>query len=397
MNPDKVFPTGLQPKSLAGYTLHFFMVVTLGCAAHSPPSNHAQDVRPAEPELTDTLRAPPAPEPLGWNTTRSSGLGFRSRPHATSRVPMPGPVESLATDGAHIFVVAGGVAAMVASNVVAWKFPETVSSLSYVPALSGGSLWLSREHELLLVRPESGTVVQRIPSAASIKSAVKPDGDAVVWLTQDGVIHSTAGWTAQGLTSASGSVAVAGGNILDKTVVYAASLDGALIAADSGGERWRARLPGPAVGAPMVGPDGVFVAVAGINEPGGIVAVRVDGSPMWQTRTVQTPSLPPAMGPDGAGGWTIYLADRNGKLSALNESSGQERWNVEVGGAISAMSVMDDVVLVGAADGVLYAVEASDGGVRWRVEVGTITAAPLPVAGKIWIGLAEGALIALEE
>ena len=61
------------------------------------------------------------------------------------------------------------------------------------------------------------------------------------------------------------------------------------------------------------------------------------------------------------------------------------------------MSVMDDVVLVGAADGVLYAVEASDGGVRWRAEVGTITAGPLPVAGKIWIGLAEGALIALEE
>ena len=147
----------------------------------------------------------------------------------------------------------------------------------------------------------------------------------------------------------------------------------------------------------MVGPDGVFVAVAGINEPGGIVAVRTDGSPMWQTRTVHTPSLPPAMGPDGAGGWTVYLADRNGKLSALEENSGQERWNVEVGGAISAMSVMDDVVLVGAADGVLYAVEASDGGVRWRAEVGTITVAPLPVAGKIWIGLAEGALIALEE
>jgi outer membrane protein assembly factor BamB len=147
----------------------------------------------------------------------------------------------------------------------------------------------------------------------------------------------------------------------------------------------------------MIGPDGIFVSVAGLHEPGGIIAVHADGAPFWRARAEQTPSLPPALGPDGAGGWTVYLADRNGKLTAFNELNGQERWDVEVGGAISAMAVLDDLVLIGAADGVLYAVETADGGVRWRVEVGTVTTPPLSVAGKIWLGLAEGALVALEE
>jgi hypothetical protein len=61
------------------------------------------------------------------------------------------------------------------------------------------------------------------------------------------------------------------------------------------------------------------------------------------------------------------------------------------------MSVVEDLVLIGAADGVLYAAESADGGVRWRAEVGTLTVPPVTVGAKLWLGLAEGALVALGE
>ncbi len=366
----------------------------LGCAAHTLVPNRALDLRPPAPE---TIAAAPAPEPMAWNTQRSAGLGFRNRPHTTVRIPMSGPVEALASDGARVFVLAGGTVTMVESNAVGWALPLAATALSYLPTTSGGALWASCERDLLQLDPTDGRVLRRVPTGGALTSSAKPSaGDELVWMTLDGTIHSTTGWSADGLTSGSGSVAVSTATSTTATV-YGASLDGAMLAADSAGERWRAALPGPAVGAPMIGPDGVFVAVAGLHEPGGIIAVHADGTPFWRARAAQTPSLPPAMGPDGAGGWNVYLADRNGKLSAFEESSGRERWIVEVGGAISAMSVVEDLVLIGAADGVLYAAESADGGVRWRAEVGTLTVPPVTVGAKLWLGLAEGALVALGE
>jgi outer membrane protein assembly factor BamB len=380
-------PHSLRPLSILPYFV-------LGCAAHTLVPNRAPDLRPPAPE---TIAAAPAPEPMGWNTQRSAGLGFRNRPHATVRIPLSGPVEALTSDGARVFVLAGGTVAMVESNAVGWVLPLEATALSYLPSSSGGALWASCERELLQLDPTDGRVLRRVPAGGALTSSAKPSSaDELAWMTLDGTIHTTAGWTADGLTSASGSVAVTASTSTPATV-YGASLDGAMLAADSAGERWRTALPGPAVGAPMIGPDGVFVAVAGLHEPGGIIAVHADGTPFWRARAAQTPSLPPAMGPDGDGGWNVYLADRNGKLSAFQQSSGQERWTVEVGGAISAMAVLEDLVLIGAADGVLYAAESADGGVRWRAEVGTITVPPVTVGAKLWLGLAEGALVTLEE
>lgn len=378
------------------------VLVIAACGAERTGAHRAQELEPVQAAPVVARLTPP--EPTGWNTSRVSGPGFRNTPREVARVPLAGPVEALLTDGTRVFASAGGVIQAVRSEKVVWSQAVRTRSLS----LLADGLWLSRETEAVLLDVGTGAIRVRTEAGGDLASGVQPLGEAGrAWQTREGTVHTSGGWFLAlgpaldaagkptggrvGLTSAGPGIAT------DAGVVYATSLDGVLLAADEEGERWRSPLPGPPVGPPVLGAGFVAVAVAAQDgEAGGVVVVDRAGAPRWRVRAA-SPALGPALGPDGDGGWTLYVANRTGELQALDAQTGRARWDVAFAGAITAVTVQDDVVLVASADGALSAVEVADGGVRWHTQVGVITAPPLVVGPRVWVGLADGGLVGLEE
>jgi len=375
------------------------VVFVAACGAGRTGAHRAQELEPvvAAPVVQ---RSTPA-EPTSWNTSRVNGPGFRNTPREVARVALAGPIEALLTDGTRVFASAGGVIQMVRSEKVVWSQAVRTRSL----ALLADGLWLSRETEAVRLDVGTGGISVRAEAGGELASGVQPLGESGrAWQTREGTVHTSGGWflalgfvdaagrsTGVGLTSAGAGIAT------DAGVVYATSLDGVLLAADEKGERWRAPLPGPPVGSPVLGEGLVAVAVAAQDgEDGGIVVVDRAGAPRWRARAA-SPALAPGLGPNGDGGWTLYVANRTGDLVALDADTGRPRWDVGFAGAITAMTVQDDVVLVASADGALSAVEVADGGGRWHTQLGVITAPPLVVGPRVWVGLADGSLVALEE
>ncbi len=378
------------------------VLVLAGCGAHQTGAHHAEERAP-EVVLPVVERSTPA-EPASWNTSRVNGAGFRNRPREVARVALAGPIEALLTDGTRVFASAGGVIQMVRSEKIVWSQALRTRSLT----LLDDGLWLSRDVEAVRLDVGTGAISVRTEAGGELASGVQPLGEAGrAWQTREGTLHTSAGWflalgpvldaagkptgSRSGLTSAGPGIAT------DAGVVYATSLDGVLLAADEKGEHWRAALPGPPVGPPVLGNGLVAVAVAAQDgEAGGVVVVDRSGAPRWRVRAA-SPALAPAFGPTGDGGWTLYVANRTGDLQALDAATGRPRWDVGFAGAITAMTVQDDVVLVASADGSLSAVEVADGGVRWHAQLGVISAPPLVAGSRAWVGLADGSLVALEE
>jgi len=103
------------------------------------------------------------------------------------------------------------------------------------------------------------------------------------------------------------------------------------------------------------------------------VAVR------WQ-QELPAKAFPTA--PVTAGG-LVFVADRNGGISALDATDGQVRWRAYAGGAVQvAPAVADGRLFAGSADGRVYAFEAATGRPLW-----TFRAAPaerwIPVYGRL--------------
>ncbi len=345
----------------------------------------ASDIAPVAVEQpVATMAAPP---PVSWHTGRVAGPGLRNRPTGVVRIPVGGPVQGLLTDGTRVFVLAGGVVTMVRSDKVVWTQDLQATRI----ALLSDGLWVSRAEESVRLEVGTGAVAYRETAGGTMASAIEPLGDSGrVWQNRDGSIYTSAGWFLAGGSSPSMALAT------DGETVYAGNLDGGVLAADAQGVTWRATLPAAATFGPMLGKDQVFFPVgAGAGQAGGLVAFDRKGVIQWKVRAALSPSAPLAAGPEAEGGDTVYLGDRTGAVTAYDAATGAVRWELELGGAVTAMTVQDDVILTGAADGVLSAVERADGGERWRVNVGIVTVAPVITEGRIWVGTGEGVVVGM--
>ena len=113
---------------------------------------------------------------------------------------------------------------------------------------------------------------------------------------------------------------------------------------------------------------------------------------LWGTNVGGRVLLSPAIAND-----TVYVADRNGNLYALDAGTGEWLWTKEVGTEITAdPTVAGDTVLVGTDDGTLYGLDTATGEERWRFKTGgKITAAPVVVGDTIYVASHDGVLYAL--
>ena len=96
-------------------------------------------------------------------------------------------------------------------------------------------------------------------------------------------------------------------------------------------------------------------------------------------------------------GERIYLADRKGRVFALQAESGKELWEVNTRARISAgVDAGEGIVVVGTSDGEVLALGMDDGAERWRVRVPSeVLSVPRVEAGVVVVQTVDGTLTGL--
>ena len=157
--------------------------------------------------------------------------------------------------------------------------------------------------------------------------------------------------------------------------IYALNSDGTVKWADSaGGQVW-------ATGA--IGADGTAYFQTSNSE---VIALRADGTTLWTYPSAGGNSAP-VIGVDG----TVYAANRNGTVYAIDPSNGGARWTHSLGSApVVAPSAIDpsrNVLYVADAEGLLQSIDLSSGTGNWSYNAGAEASGPVVGPdGTIYIG-----------
>lgn len=221
-------------------------------------------------------------------------------------------------------------------------------------------------------------------------------------LNPDGVIRWT---TSVGNTALSSGTPLPGGNVL-VPVAGASILEGSVQALTAAGSNlWRFEGGSPAIGTPVIGPDGAAYAVF---NSGRVVALETNGSTRWEYQTENlTNTYPNVFSPALAADGTLYVTCEQW-LYALN-ASGQMLWRHDTGRSeLGAPLIGSDGTVYFAATGatnILFAVEGSGAGLatspwpmgrcddRHRASLAKSLSSPPPPGGlvasnftdKVWL------------
>jgi outer membrane protein assembly factor BamB len=145
---------------------------------------------------------------------------------------------------------------------------------------------------------------------------------------------------------------------------------------------------------PRIIGDTVFVADA----EGRVQALdATDGRTRWEVDL----DLPVSGGPGGGDG-LVLVGTSDGEVLALGATDGETRWRTRVSSEVlSVPAIENGVVVVHTVDGKLFGLEATNGNERWRYErevpVLTLrgTGSPVISGGAVFAGMAGGKLLAL--
>ena len=93
----------------------------------------------------------------------------------------------------------------------------------------------------------------------------------------------------------------------------------------------------------------------------------------------------------------LFVADRDGRVAAMDALTGKELWEVETGAQISSgPGVGNDVLLLGSSDAEVIALSAEDGSQLWKAEVSSeVLAVPQVDIDKVIVQSADGNIVGL--
>jgi outer membrane protein assembly factor BamB len=130
----------------------------------------------------------------------------------------------------------------------------------------------------------------------------------------------------------------------------------------TGRPSWRVPVAGGFSAAPFI-ENGWVVAV---SRGGDVLMIRgADGYVLW-TRSLGAPaSARPVATATG-----VYVPLGDGRVVALDLTTGAPRWERALGGRPGDLLVLDDLLFAGADDKHFYSLDTDDGDVRWRQRVG---------------------------
>ncbi|MCK5382128.1 MAG: outer membrane protein assembly factor BamB [Gammaproteobacteria bacterium] len=94
----------------------------------------------------------------------------------------------------------------------------------------------------------------------------------------------------------------------------------------------------------------------------------------------------------------LFIADRDGRVVALDVETGKQSWSVKTGVAVSAgPGVGEGLVLVGTSDAEVLALSAVDGTLLWKTDVSSeVLAVPQIDLDKVIVQTADGNVAALD-
>jgi outer membrane protein assembly factor BamB len=137
---------------------------------------------------------------------------------------------------------------------------------------------------------------------------------------------------------------------------------------------WRVPVTGGFSAPPIAAGGWVIGASAG----GDVISIRAaDGQVLW-TRSLGSPvRVRPALSASG-----VYVSLDDGRVVALDLTSGASRWERGLGGKPGELLVLDDRLFVGADDKFFYSLKTGNGGERWKKRIGGRPAGPAAVDAK---------------
>ena len=168
------------------------------------------------------------------------------------------------------------------------------------------------------------------------------------------------------------------------------------------GVQWRFMTEGDVVSTPVVAGSTVYVG----SGDGRLYALdRTSGAPRWSYDAGSAVASSPAVG-DGA----VYVSARDGSFHAVDAATGTRRWRVATGPEmpwpwghesgdiyLSSPAFADGALIVGAGDGNVYSLDARTGRERWRAATGgRVRSSPAVAAGRVYVGSADGRLYAFD-
>jgi len=117
---------------------------------------------------------------------------------------------------------------------------------------------------------------------------------------------------------------------------------------------------------------------------------------LWRFKTIYSLLASPPVVVDEV----AYVGDSRG-VYALDAATGEERWHLDAGAWVSAMSLTDSVVYVGGNDVdagayYIYALDDATGEERWRFQTGGKIASPAVANGIVYVGSDDNYVYALD-
>jgi outer membrane protein assembly factor BamB len=189
----------------------------------------------------------------------------------------------------------------------------------------------------------------------------------------------TGGTMSDGTPSVADGRVYVGNQTADRVIAYDA---------DTGAQLWTAtaRLGGWQDASPTAVGGRVFIG----SNNGVIARDAATGADLWQHRSPDASYIPQNATPSAPAvvGNLLYMGFPDGRVTALDVSSGAVVWSVRLpgqaylGGVLSPPAVSGDTVYVGANNGYLYGLDRATGAEKWKFEIGTWVASGPAISGN---------------
>ena len=341
-------------------------------------------------EVTDQEVAPRQGTSSGpWHQRQSrwGGTAHTAAPSVKWSIPTNGPVvHPLRTDGTRVYVVAGGeVTALTVGGVLIWKV--AIGASGPVGFGDAGLFVPTKTGVMQVLNKEDGQINESHGGTLPIMSAPLPLGPSMGWLDRAGTLITTSGPNERYIQGPISDAAT-----LEDTLVVG-NAAGEVVAATTTSTKWRATVPGPVIGHPVLDAERAYIPFgARDGRRGGVSAVDLHtGAVIWETRLRSEPSASPALGEH------LIVPDKKSELIALDRRHGGIRWRSPASSTfVGQPAVQADAIYAGRHDGRLDRIDMSDGGTVWSLDLGdALTGEMCHASGTIFLGTADGRVVAL--
>ncbi|HSH48606.1 MAG TPA: outer membrane protein assembly factor BamB [Halomonas sp.] len=361
-----------------------------GCASKVEPQYPPKELGDLSPTARiDTL----------WSKRIGAGLGRGSYPMAP------------AMDGSRLFAAdhRGLVTALDSSGSTLWETTLDSGASSALSAVDGQLYLGTRNGEVVALDQSSGKVLWKTETSSEVLAAPQANRDLLVVQSING--HITAldratgreRWNYSASQPALSLRASATPQVID-AVTIAGLANGRLVTLDnrSGQPLWERRIATPTgsseidrlsdlAGQPLLTPDGRLYAT---SYNGRVVALEATSGQLAWSRTLSSYRSPLIVGD------TLFVVDEASHVIALNALSGNEQWRLNdlEGRKLTEPEFAGGYLVLGDFEGYLHLINPQSGKLvgRTRVNRSGLSVAPLTDGRRIYALANNGTLEALE-